>query len=93
MIKSFRHKGLEAFFRTGSKKGIQPHHAAKLQIQLATLDNATGPEDINASAWRLHALSGDLAGHWSIWVSGNWRLRACEKFLPYHPERAPNMLK
>lgn len=24
--------------------------------------------------WRLHALSGDLAGHWSVWVNGNWRL-------------------
>jgi proteic killer suppression protein len=40
MIKSFRHKGLEAFFKTGSKKGIQPHHAAKLQVLLAALDNA-----------------------------------------------------
>jgi len=74
MIKTFRHKGLEAFFREGSQKGIQPHHAAKLQIQLATLDNATGPDDMNAPNWRLHALSGDLAGHWSIWVNGNWRL-------------------
>lgn len=74
MIKSFKHKGLEAFFATGSKKGIQPHHAGKLQLQLATLEQATGPEDMNAPNWRLHALGGDLAGHWSIWVNGNWRL-------------------
>jgi proteic killer suppression protein len=45
-----------------------------LQVQLATLNNATGPEDMNAPTWRLHSLSGDLAGHWSIWVNGNWRL-------------------
>lgn len=25
-------------------------------------------------AWCLHQLSGDLAGHWSVWVTGNWRL-------------------
>ncbi len=74
MIKSFRHKGLEAFFKTGSKKGIQPHHASKLQVLLAALDNAAGPEDMNAPNWRLHELNGDLAGHWSIWVNGNWRL-------------------
>ena len=74
MIKSFRHKGLEAFFRTGSKKGIQPHHAVKLQLQLAALDNAVGPEDMNAPNWRLLELSGSLAGHWSVWVNGNWRL-------------------
>jgi plasmid maintenance system killer protein len=24
--------------------------------------------------WRLHALQGELAGHWSVRVSGNWRL-------------------
>ena len=30
MIKSFAHKGLEKFFLTGSKAGIQPSHADKL---------------------------------------------------------------
>lgn len=24
--------------------------------------------------WHLHPLKGDLAGHWSVRVSGNWRL-------------------
>lgn len=74
MIKSFRHKGLEVFFLTGSKKGIQPHHSAKLQVQLATLDNASGPDDMNAPNWRLHQLTGDLADHWAVSVNGNWRL-------------------
>lgn len=74
MIKTFRHKGLEAFFRTGSKKGIQPSHAARLRLQLAALDNAKGPDDLNSPGWRLHGLSGSLAGHWSVTVSGNWRL-------------------
>ena len=77
MIKSFRHKGLEVFFRTGSKKGIQPHHAARLQLQLAALDNANGPEDMNAPTWRLHELSGKFLGHWSVWINGNWRLTFC----------------
>lgn len=74
MIKSFRHKGLEQFFKTASKAGIQPHHAVKLRLQLATLDNAKKPEDMNAPSWRLHQLAGDLAGHYSIWVNGNWRM-------------------
>lgn len=77
MIKSFKHKGLEAFFKTGSRKGIQPHHAARLQLLLAALDNATGPSDMNAPNWRLHELSGKLAGSWSVWVNGNWRLTFC----------------
>ena len=74
MIKSFRHNGVERFFRTGSKAGIQPKHAEKLKRQLFALDNSKRPEDMNAPGWRLHQLKGDLAGHWSIDVSGNWRL-------------------
>ena len=74
MIKSFRHRGIEKFFTTGSKAGIQPKHAARLRIQLFALDNASRPQDMNAPGWRLHPLQGELAGHWSIDVSGNWRL-------------------
>jgi len=29
---------------------------------------------MNAPGWKLHSLKGDHAGHWSVWVSGNWRL-------------------
>jgi len=74
VITTFRHQGLEAFFRTGGKAGIQPQHAGKLGVQLTTLDFARSPDDMNASGWRRHSLSHDLAGHWSVWVSGNWRL-------------------
>lgn len=31
MIKSFAHKGLQEFFESGSKKGIQAEHSAKLE--------------------------------------------------------------
>ena len=74
MIRSFRHKGVERFFRRGSKSGIQPKHAERLQRQLFALDNAKSPEDMSAPGWRLHPLHGKLEGHWSVDVSGNWRL-------------------
>ena len=74
MIKSFRHKGVERFFRKGSKAGIQPKHAERLRRQLFALDNAKAVQDMNAPAWRLHALHGNLQGHWAVDVSGNWRL-------------------
>ena len=38
------------------------------------LDAASGPEDMDKPGWRLHSLGGKLAGHWSLWVNGNWRL-------------------
>ena len=74
MIKSFEHKGLRVFFETGSKAGIQPHHAQKLRVQLASLDQAKKPEDMGVPSWVLHPLVGSLAGHWSVTVNGNWRL-------------------
>lgn len=74
MIKNFRHKGLQQFFETGSKAGIQPAHASKLARQLERLNLARQPEDMNVAGWKLHALSGELTEHWSVWVNGNWRL-------------------
>lgn len=74
MIKSFRHAGLDRFFRTGSKTGIQPAHADKLSIQLFALDHAKSPSDLGRAGWNLHPLKGSLRGHWSIKVNANWRL-------------------
>jgi proteic killer suppression protein len=71
MIKSFRHAGVRRFFETGSKDGIQPHHAERLSRQLEKLESAREPGDMDVPGWRLHPLS---SGHWSVWVNGNWRL-------------------
>lgn len=75
MIKSFRHKGVQLFFETGSKAKIQAAHASRLRRQLLALNRSTKPEDMNVPGWRLHPLHGaDLKGHWSVWVNGNWRM-------------------
>lgn len=74
MIRTFRHAGLEKFFKTGSKAGIQPAHAKKLSLLLTNLDEAEKPQDMGFIAWDLHELKGDLAGHWSVKVNGNWRM-------------------
>lgn len=74
MIVSFRHKGLERFFITGSTAGIQAKHANKLLVQLTLLHKAKEPSDMNIPNWRLHKLKGNLDDHWSITVSANWRM-------------------
>ena len=71
MIRDFRHKGLEQFFKTGSKAGIQPSHATRLRLQLAKLDGAKSAADMGLPGW--------LQWFWtpmvlSVWVNGNWRL-------------------
>jgi proteic killer suppression protein len=74
MIISFRHKGLETFYRTGSTRGIQASHATKLRRILGLLDAADEPQAMNVPGFQLHPLKGDLAGHWSVSVNGNWRV-------------------
>jgi proteic killer suppression protein len=74
VIKSFRHSGLEKFFLTGSKAGIQPSHAKRLQLQLGVLNHASQPVDMNVPGWGLHELKGNLRNHWAVTVNGNWRL-------------------
>jgi len=73
-IRTFRHSGVEKFFKTGSKAGIQPKHAARLRILLTTLNLASTPLDMKRDGWDWHTLKGDLKGHWSVKVNGNWRL-------------------
>ncbi len=74
MIQSFRHAGLQGFFLTGSKAGIQPAHAVKLRRQLALLNTAKNASRMNVPGWDLHPLKGALANHWSVKVNANWRM-------------------
>lgn len=74
MIKSFKHKGLEKFYESGSNKGIQSNHARKLRMQLAALDTAQSIDDMDIPGYRLHQLTGNRRGIWTITVNANWRL-------------------
>ncbi|HEU0231239.1 MAG TPA: type II toxin-antitoxin system RelE/ParE family toxin [Burkholderiaceae bacterium] len=74
MIKTFRHKGLKAFFEQGTVAGIQAVHANRLGAMLRRLNETTGPQGMNLPGWGLHSLKGDLKGHFSVQVSGNWRM-------------------
>jgi toxin HigB-1 len=74
MIQSFKHKGLEIFFATGSKKGIIPEHAQKIERILDRLDASISPSDMNLPGYRLHELKGQDSGTWSVTVNANWRI-------------------
>ena len=74
MIKSFKHKGLQKFFETGSAAGIQPAHKQKIRMRLAALDTATVLVDVDLPGFRLHPLKGKMQGLWAIDVSKNWRI-------------------
>ena len=74
MIRSFRHKGLERFFTTGSKAGIQAKQANRLRLILGRLSVCSEPRDIYLPGLDLHRLKGPRQGTWAVSVSGNWRI-------------------
>jgi len=75
MIKPFKHKGLEKFYESGSTKGIQANHTKKLRMQLTALGTAAQSiDDMDIPGYRLHQLTGDRRGIWTITVNANWRL-------------------
>ena len=74
MIKSFKHKGLQKFFETGSTAGIQVARKKKLKMRLIALDTATHIQDMDLPGFRLHRLKGKMDELWAIDVSGNWRI-------------------
>jgi proteic killer suppression protein len=74
MILSFKHKGLEHFFKNGKKPGIQAKHTKRIQLILGLLNAATSPDDMRLPGLFLRSLSGKRADIWSVRVSGNWRI-------------------
>ena len=74
MIVSFKHKGLQKYYESGSTAGIQANHAKRLRLMLAALDTAIEIRDMDIPGFRLHQLKGGREETWSVTVSGNWRL-------------------
>lgn len=74
MIRSLRHKGLRRFFEAGDRSKLSPELIERIALVLLMVDEAEVISELGRPGFRLHPLKGKLAGHWSITISGNWRL-------------------
>ncbi len=74
MIASFRRRGLERFFSSGSKADIKPENAERLRLVLGRFAAAVSARDMDLPGLRLHRLKGKLKHRWAVSVSGNWRV-------------------
>jgi proteic killer suppression protein len=74
-IRNFVHKGLKRLYTEDVAKGIPPDTADKLRKMLAFLDDMQDVEELRAlPAWKVHTLTGDRKGTWSLSVTRNRRL-------------------
>ena len=74
MIVGFKHKGLKRLYERGERQGIGASMLARVEEILAILDAAESIEEMDIPGFRLHPLTGNLKGFWSIRVTGNWRM-------------------
>jgi proteic killer suppression protein len=74
MIRNFRHKGLEKLYEKGETSLLRQDQLKRANRALSLLDSAKTIEEMRIPGYRLHSLTGDLKGYWSITVSGNWRI-------------------
>ena len=76
-IVSVRHRGLSLLIEDGSPRFLPPELADRVLKIVAALLLAEGMDDFQTSApggWRIHQLTGDRSGEWSVSVSRNWRI-------------------
>ena len=74
-IRNFAHKGLKELYAEDSARGVPGDSAGKLRKMLAFLDNMEDAEELRAlPSWKVHTLTGDRKGMWSLSVTGNRRL-------------------
>ena len=74
-IRNIRHKGLKRLAEDDDERGIRPDLTGRVRNVLAAIISAADIDGVRGPpGWRIHRLSGDRAGTWSISVSGNWRI-------------------
>jgi toxin HigB-1 len=74
VIRTFRHKGLQEFFRDDNARRLNRDHVQKISRLLDRLDASVKPQDMNLPGFGFHQLKGDRKGTYSVSVSGNWRI-------------------
>jgi proteic killer suppression protein len=74
-IRNFAHKGLKRLYSDDSARGVPPDTADKLRKMFAFLDNLNDLSELRTlTAWKVHILTGDREGTWSVSVTRNRRL-------------------
>jgi toxin HigB-1 len=74
-VRSVRHKGLKRLIEDDDDRGIRRDLTGRVRNILAALIAAEDMAGVQGPpGWRIHQLSGDRAGTWSLSVSGNWRV-------------------
>lgn len=82
IICSVRHRGLRRLLEADNPRFLRPGLVDRVRKILTALILAESMGSFitgTPRGWRVHRLSGDRKGEWSISVSGNWRITFTEE--------------
>jgi toxin HigB-1 len=75
IIRSVRHRGLKRLLEQDDPREIRGNLVNRTRHILTALMAAGDLGQLNGPpGWRVHQLTGDRSGTWSLSVSGNWRI-------------------
>ncbi len=74
-IRTVRHRGVKRLIEDDDERGIRRDLVGRVRRVLTALLSVETVEGLQGPpGWRIHQLTGDRAGTWSVSVSGNWRI-------------------
>lgn len=74
-FRNVRHKGLRRFIESDDRSGLPAEFIEKLRNILTFLQDMGDASELRGvPSWRVHQLTGDRRGIWSLTVTRNWRL-------------------
>jgi proteic killer suppression protein len=75
MIESIAHKGLRLLWEKDDSSKLPASQVEKIRRILMALDTAKTLEPLRqVPGYKLHTLTGNLKGFWSVTVTGNYRI-------------------
>ena len=74
-IRNVIHRGLRRFIERDDASGLSPAVVEKVRNIVTFLQEMEDARELrDVPSWRVHQLTGDRKGTWSLTVTRNWRL-------------------
>ena len=74
-IRNVLHRGLRRFIERDDASGLSPAVVEKVRNMVTFLQEMEDARELrDVPSWRVHQLTGDRKGTWSLTVTRNWRL-------------------
>jgi len=74
-IRNVIHRGLRRFIESDDASGLSAAVVEKVRNIVTFLQEMENPKELqDISSWKVHQLTGDRKGTWSVTVTRNWRM-------------------